>query len=199
MQVEPPNPEGVEQVQDVGFHIGHAVLRSTLFAALRMPDDYEAAFSARLKRTITLFRPKKARTGRRTGNRRYGLRDVLEIALSLQLQRAFVSDGSASEFIMRERPTLHAAWARGLAKHDAFVLNLPIDAFAVNDARRPQGTDNPSNPSISIGRGGEVDDGRPILLVDISRLAMDVIEALRAQLGSPSALDAALDDLITHR
>ncbi|WP_454279441.1 hypothetical protein [Sphingomonas sp. Marseille-Q8236] len=134
------------------MRIQHRTLRSVLMR-LHGVADGEAAFNARLKHILALGLVEDQR-GEGERRRTYGLIDVLEIALCLQLQRSYVPPATAVRFVVDNRVHLDKFWSEG-PKGRAPRLYVEVDAFAaIGTAGRTAGRGSRGNEvgTISLSR-----------------------------------------------
>jgi hypothetical protein len=121
----------------------------------------------------------------------------LNLALTLQIQRAFVDPVIAAAFILEERAALVPAWRTAVGTMQPLWLELELDAFA-----------RITHKEIAMGRRGAVriadkrDPKRgvqpaPRLHIDLAAVVNRVGGALIAAGVSASAISEALHELRT--
>jgi len=150
-----------DDLRSNGARIQHRALRTVLMR-LHGVTDGEAAFNARLKHILALGLVEDHR-GEGERRRTYGLVDVLEIALCLQLQRSYVPPATAVRFVVDNRVHLDKFWSQG-PKGQAPRLYVEVDAFAaIGGAGR------------GAGRGSRGNETGTISLSRMAHLAADAV------------------------
>lgn len=144
---------GYRNLRDGGLAIQHRTLRTVLMRLHGVKTGGEKAFNARLKHILDLgiIEDRRSQGERR---RTYGLVDVLEIALCLQLQRSYVPPATAVRFIVDNRVTLDKFWSEG-PRGRAPWLYLEVDAFAAiggTDRDKGRGSRGNETGTISVSR-----------------------------------------------
>ncbi|WP_156029164.1 hypothetical protein [Sphingobium sp. DC-2] len=173
---------GYDDLRSVRMAIQHRVLRAVLMKLHGVQPVGEDAFNARLKHILDLELVTDRRPNGR-GWRTYGLVDVFEIALCLQLQRSFIPPATAVRFIVENRAYLDKFWSEG-AKGSAPRLYVEVDAFAAIGATgRDNGRGSRGNEvgTISMSRLGHLDaDAIPpsSLIIDLNDLQRRVQDQL---------------------
>lgn len=163
-----------DDLRQDSMSIQHRTLRTVLMKLHGVKPDAEGAFNARLKHVLDLDLIEDRR-GQDERRRTYGLVDVLEIALCLQLQRCYVPPATAVRFIIKNRLTLDKFWSQGKTGH-APRLYIEMDAFA---AIGDEGRDKRRG-----SRGNE-----------IGTISLDRLAHLRAEAMPPSSLTIDTVDL----
>jgi hypothetical protein len=181
-----------------GMRIQHRTLRTVLMR-LHGVTDGEPAFNARLKHILSLGLVAAKRNDGR-GRRTYGLIDVLEIALCLQLQRSYVPPAAAVRFVTGNRAHLDKFWSEA-PKGAAPRLYVEVDAFAaIGGEGRAGGRGSRGNEvgTISLRRMAHLGaDAVPpsSLVIDMADLQRRVHDQLvRAGARDVVASNAARDE-----
>lgn len=145
--------EGYRNLRTDGMAIQHRTLRAVLMRLHGVKADGEKAFNARLKHILDLGLIEDRR-GEGERRRTYGLVDVLEMALCLQLQRSYVPPATAVRFIVDNRVHLDKFWSEGPLGRAPW-LYLEVDAFAAiggSDRDKGRGSRGNEAGTISLSR-----------------------------------------------
>lgn len=145
--------KGYRDLRIVGLAIQHRTLRTILMRLHGVnPVDGEKAFNARLKHILDLGLIEDRR-GKGERRRTYGLVDVLEIALCLQMQRSYVPPATAVRFIIDNRVHLDKFWSEGPLGRAPW-LYIEVDAFtAIGGTGRESGRGSRGNEAGTIRLG----------------------------------------------
>jgi hypothetical protein len=136
-------------LRSVQMEVQHRHLRTALMQMHTISPTAEDAFNARLKHILELgLIPDKRPDGR--GWRTYGLVDMLEISLCLQLQRAFIPPATAVRFVTNHRDEIDILWKAAADRLEAY-LTLEVDAFsAIGTPGREKGRGSRGNETGTI-------------------------------------------------
>jgi hypothetical protein len=160
-------------------------------------DGALAAFNSRLRHMLSQgLGPEEPPSPSGRGRRHeYSVLDTLNLALALQIQRAFVDPAVAATFILQERARLTSAWRQSAGTLKPFWLELELDAFA-GIARGQAGAGRRGAIRIAEGRQPEIGvQPAPRLRIDLAAIVNRVGGALIFAGISSSAMAVALHQL----
>jgi hypothetical protein len=189
----------ISNVRSPQLEIQHRILKAVLMRLHGVQKIGEAAFNSRLKHLLDLGLIEDRRLNGR-GRRTYGLVDVFEMALCLQLQRSFIPPATAVRFVTENREALDQRWAEFRTPHRR-SLDIAMDAFAmIGDKGREDGKGARGNEchALAIGTLPRPANGslRPsILSVDLVDLQWKVVTELKVVLSEGAITDGQLSGI----